>query len=74
MGTLWILYLRLVEGVSASCAKRAALEMSLASPGSTSSPLFLEDTRQVDCAMVLNSSLLSDTSEVLTSRAADPRH
>lgn len=45
VGALWILYLTPVEGVSASCAQRAALEMSRACPGSSSTPPFLEDAR-----------------------------
>lgn len=45
VGTLSNMYMTSEEGVSLSCANSVTLDISLASPGSTSSPLFLKDKR-----------------------------
>lgn len=45
VGTLSNMYLTSEEGVSASCANSVTLDISLLSPGSTSRPLFLKETK-----------------------------
>lgn len=46
------MYMSSEEGVSRSCANSDTLDISLASPGSTSRPVFLKDTRSIQQSLL----------------------